>query len=76
MINDLVNSAQDVCASAPVTNGLHFERKQLQVVAMTGDCMGDLVSPADCAADIASFTEPWPHLFEVNMAVWQLRPWS
>lgn len=25
------------------------------VVAMTGDCMGDLVSPPDCAADITSF---------------------
>lgn len=26
---------------------------------MTGDCMGDLESPPDCAADITSFMEPW-----------------
>ena len=30
-----------------------------KVVAMTGDCMGDLESPPDCAADITSFMEPW-----------------
>jgi hypothetical protein len=30
-----------------------------QVVAMTGDCMGDLISPPDCAADITSFIVPW-----------------
>lgn len=30
-----------------------------QVVAMTGDCMGDLESPPDCAADITDFIDSW-----------------
>mmetsp|Transcript_74749 Transcript_74749/g.178379 ORF Transcript_74749/g.178379 Transcript_74749/m.178379 type:complete len:317 (+) Transcript_74749:70-1020(+) len=43
------------CASstALMINDLVFCAQQ--VVAMTGDCMGDLESPPDCAADIATF---------------------
>ena len=26
---------------------------------MTGDCMGELLSPPDCAADISGLIAPW-----------------